>query len=55
MDSMTKDSITNVSSSVGLGLTFMEIQSVISMLVLITALVLNLGRIWDWFKKRSKK
>lgn len=55
MDSMTKDSIANVASAAGMGLTFMEIQSVVSILVLITALVLNLGRIWDWFKKRSKK
>ena len=55
MDSMTKDSIANVASTAGIGLTFMEIQSVISMLVLITALLLNLGRIWDWFKKRKKK
>ena len=52
---MTKDSIANVASTAGIGLTFMEIQSVISMLVLITALLLNLGRIWDWFKKRKKK
>ena len=52
---MTKDSVANVASTAGIGLTFMEIQSVISMLVLITALVLNLGRIWDWFKKRKKK
>jgi hypothetical protein len=55
MDSMTKDSIANVASAAGMGLTFMEIQSVVSILVLITALVLNLGRIWDWFKKRKKK
>jgi hypothetical protein len=52
---MTKDSIANVASAAGMGLTFMEIQSVVSILVLITALVLNLGRIWDWFKKRKKK
>lgn len=55
MDSMAKDSVANVASAAGMGLTFMEIQSVISMLVLITALVLNLSRIWDWFKKRKKK
>ena len=52
---MTKDSVANVASTAGIGLTFMEIQSVISMLVLITALVLNLGRIFDWFKNRKKK
>lgn len=51
MDSMTKDSVANVASTAGIGLTFMEIQSMISILVLITALILNVGRIYAWWKK----
>ena len=54
MDSMTKDSLANVTSVAGMGLTFMEIQSMISILVLITALILNVGRIYAWWMKRSK-
>ncbi len=54
MDSPTKDSLANVVSATGMGLTFMEIQSMISILVLITALILNVGRIYEWYKKRSK-
>ena len=54
MDSMTKDSVANVASAAGMGLTFMEIQSIVSILVLITALVLNIGRIYAWWKKSNK-
>ena len=54
MDSMTKDSIANIASTAGLGLSLMEIQSMVSILVLITALILNIGRIYAWYKKRSK-
>ncbi len=52
---MTKDSIANITSTAGIGMTFMDFQSTISIIVLITALVLNLTRIYDWFKKRKKK
>tara|TARA_R110001632_G_scaffold232838_1_gene374822 strand:+ start:1329 stop:1490 length:162 start_codon:yes stop_codon:yes gene_type:complete len=51
MDSMTKDSIANIASTAGLGLSFMEIQSMVSILVLLTALILNIGRIYAWYKK----
>ena len=54
MDSMTKDSVANVASAAGMGLTFMDVQSIVSILVLITALVLNVGRIYAWWKKSSK-
>ncbi len=54
MDSSTKDSVANLTSAAGMGLTFMEIQSMISILVLITALILNVGRIYEWYKKRNK-
>ena len=51
MDSMTKDSVANVASTAGIGLTFMDVQSIVSILVLLTALILNVGRIYAWWKK----
>lgn len=53
MDSMTKDSIANIASTAGIGMTFMNFQTTISIIVLITALVLNITRIYDWWKKRK--
>jgi len=50
MDSSTKDSIANVTSAAGMGLTFMDVQGYVSILVLITALILNVGRIYTWYK-----
>ncbi len=54
MDSSTKDSIANLTSVTGIGMTMANIQVTISVLVLITALLLNLSRLYDWYKKRSK-
>ena len=54
MDSATKDSITNVFTLGGIGLTMADVQTTISVLVLITALVLNVTRIYDWIKERRK-
>ena len=54
MDSMTKDSVANIASTAGIGLTFMDVQTTISVVVLITALILNITRIYDWWKKRDK-
>jgi|TARA_R110002153_G_scaffold16863_3_gene59145 hypothetical protein len=51
MDSMTKDSIANIASTTGIGMTFMNFQTTISIIVLLTALVLNITRIYDWYKK----
>jgi hypothetical protein len=53
MDSSTKDTLANVSTFTGLGLTMADIQSTISILVLLTALFLNVSRLYDWFKKRK--
>ena len=53
MDSMTKDSVANIASTAGIGLTFMDIQGYVSIIVLLTALVLNITRIYDWYKKRK--
>lgn len=54
MDTSAKDSITNVFTLGGIGLTMADIQTTISVLVLITALVLNIGRIYEMYKQRSK-
>jgi hypothetical protein len=53
MDSSTKDSLANLTTVGGIGLTMAEIQTTISVLVLITALLLNISRLYDFFK-RSK-
>ena len=53
MDANTKDSLANISSVTGIGLTMADIQSTISILVLITALLLNVSRLYDWWKKRK--
>ena len=53
MDSMTKDSVANIASTAGIGLTFMDVQTTISVVVLLTALILNITRIYDWWKKRK--
>jgi hypothetical protein len=53
MDSATKDSITNIFTLGGIGLTMAQIQTSLSVLVLLTALVLNIQRIYDWWKKRK--
>jgi len=54
MDSATKDSITNVFTLGGIGLTMADIQTSVSVLVLITALILNITRLYDWYKERRK-
>ena len=51
----TKDTIANVASVGGLTLTMVDAQMIISFLVLITALVLNISRLYDWWMKRKVK
>jgi len=53
MDTSTKDSIANLTTLGGISLTMAQIQSTISILVLITALLLNISRLYDWYKKRK--
>jgi hypothetical protein len=52
MDSSTKDSIANLTTIGGIGMTMAQIQTTVSVLVLITALLLNISRLYDWWKKR---
>ena len=54
MDSSTKDSLANITSIGGLTMTMANVQMTISLLVLITALILNVSRIYDWWVKRRK-
>ena len=51
----TKDTIANVASVGGLTLTMVDAQMIISFLVLITALVLNVGRLYAMYVKRKAK
>lgn len=54
MDSSTKDTVANLATVSGISLTMADIQGWISLLVLCTALVLNVQRIYQWFKDRQK-
>ena len=53
MDTTTKDSIANLTTLGGIGMTMAQIQTTVSVLVLITALLLNISRLYDWYKKRK--
>jgi len=53
MDSSTKDSLANLTTVGGIGLTMAEVQTTISVLVLLTALLLNVSRLYDWYMKRD--
>ena len=54
MNSTDKYFLANFSSLTGLGLTIADVQSMVSVLVLITALLLNVSRLIDWVRKRRK-
>lgn len=54
MDSSTKDTIANLTTLGGISMSMANIQTTISVLVLITALLLNLSRLYDWWKQRNK-
>ena len=54
MDSTTKDSLANLATLGGISMTMANIQVTVSVLVLITALLLNVSRLYDWWKKRGK-
>jgi uncharacterized iron-regulated membrane protein len=51
MDS--KDTIANATTMGGVFAYLMEIQGELTVLLLITGLVLNVTRIYDWFRKRK--
>lgn len=51
----TKDTIANITSGLGLTLTIVDAQMIISFLVLVTALILNVNRIYTIYKKRNDK
>ena len=54
MDTSTKDSIANLTTIGGIGLTMADITSVMTLCVLTTALILNIQRIYTWFKDHKK-
>ena len=49
----TKDTIANATTMGGVFAYLMEIQGELTVLLLITGLVLNVTRIYDWFRKRK--
>ena len=54
MDTTTKDTVANLTTLGGLGLTMADITSVVTLCVLCTALILNIQRIYTWFKQKDK-
>jgi len=48
-----KDTLANIASAFGLTLTLVDAQMIISFLVLITALVLNVSRLYAMWVKRK--
>jgi hypothetical protein len=55
MDASTKDSVSNILTLGGLGMTMADITSWVSLLVLCSALVLNVQRIYTFFKNKKQK
>ena len=54
MDSSTKDTVANLATVSGLGMTMADITSVMTLCVLCTAFILNIQRIYHFFKDRQK-
>lgn len=55
MDSGSKDTLANLTTIGGLGMTMANVQMTVSLLVLVTALLLNISRLYDWYKKRKQQ
>ena len=54
MDTSTKDTVANLTTIGGLGMTMADITSIMTLCVLCTALILNIQRIYTWFKDQKK-
>ena len=48
-----KDSIANGTSIAGLGMVFMDWETPLTLLILLTGVILNVIRIYDWYKQRK--
>tara|TARA_R110000822_G_scaffold227145_2_gene359869 strand:- start:886 stop:1053 length:168 start_codon:yes stop_codon:yes gene_type:complete len=48
-----RDSIANGTSIAGLGMVFMNWETPLTILILLTGVILNIIRIYDWWKRRS--
>jgi len=47
-----KDSVANTTTMTGIGMYLMNYQTELTLLLLLTGVLLNVMRIWDWFKKK---
>ncbi len=50
-----KDSIANVTTIGGVASVIMQWESVFTLLLIVTGIVLNVTRIYEWWKKKDKK
>lgn len=53
MDSHIKDTIANGTSITALGAMLMDYTSIFTFLLVVTGVILNFTRIYDWWKKRD--
>ena len=52
---MDKDTVANIGTIAASGISLMSTETILTILVLCTALVLNLVRIWSYLKKDVNK
>ena len=51
---MDKDTIANITTIAASGFTLMTTETVLTIVVLVSALILNLVRIWSYLKKEKQ-
>lgn len=49
-----KDTVANTATITGLAAYIMQFQAEMTVLLLLTGLILNMTRIYDWYKKKKK-
>ena len=53
MDTGIKDTVANTATIGGLAAYIMQFQAELTVLLLLTGLILNITRIYDWFKSKK--
>ena len=53
METGVKDTIANATTITGVTAYIMQFQSELTVLLLLTGLILNITRIYDWFKSKK--
>jgi len=53
MDTGIKDTVANIATIGGLAAYIMQLQAELTVLLLLTGLILNITRLYDWFKGKK--